>query len=330
MFNFHLSYKYLHYTRPSGPPSPVADGLERHWLDTPGGQIEVLSATPPADTPVKGPAIVFCHGGMGGAFVWTEYMLYLAARGVPCYAVSLRGHGDSWYPSYFRMVFATPRSALRGDLEAGIRWAQARQQGEAVMLVGHSSGGGLSQDLLAKRDIQVRALVLLDAVPCYGSFGVYMNWAKMDPWFTFRMIFHFWHSNSPLSHPILTRRAFFSENYPLASVASFMKRMNRYESYLWAFSMMRPFATAKQVLANVLGAKSGGPRMLVMAGTEDTLMTKNVTEETTAFYREAVDGDAETAVRVEYVEGAGHHAQNDLQWEEGAAKLLKFHQDLEL
>lgn len=95
-------------------------------------------------------------------------MTFLAARGVPCYAVSLRGHGNSWHPSYLRMVFATPRSALSDDLVAVIEWVQSREESEA-MLVGHSSGGGLSQGILSEGRVNVKALALLGAVPGFGS-----------------------------------------------------------------------------------------------------------------------------------------------------------------
>ena len=166
MLHLHLSYKWLSFTRPSGPPAPLPDGLTRHWIDTPDGSLEILSASPPSLT--GNPPIVFCHGGLGGAWVWAEYMRYLSARGVPCYAVSLRGHGDSWHPSYLRMVFATSRRALSDDLVAGVEWVQARE-GSEVILAGHSSGGGLSQGILSEGRVDVKALVLLGAVPAYGS-----------------------------------------------------------------------------------------------------------------------------------------------------------------
>lgn len=154
---------------------------------------------------------------------------------------------------------------------------------------------------------------------------VYRNWWSMDPWFSFRLIFHGWHPNSPLSDPVLTRRAFFGDAFPLTSVIPFQRRMNRYESYLWPFSMMMPFASASSVLQHV--EDQGRPRVLVMAGSQDKLMTLDVLQETTAFYREvattARSGDG--AVRMEVVEGAGHHLQNDFQWEDGAAKLLDFY-----
>lgn len=168
MAGLNLSYKWLYFAKPKGPPQPVPEGLERHWVDTPNGKLEILSATPQHVPAPGSPPIFFCHGGMGSAWVWTEYMRYLAARGVTCYAVSLRGHGESWHPSYLRMVFTTTRRMLGDDLVAGIEWAQARE-GCQVVLVGHSSGGGLCQGVLSEGRLDVRALALLGAVPAFGS-----------------------------------------------------------------------------------------------------------------------------------------------------------------
>lgn len=169
MFGLTFTYKWLYFTRPSGPIEPAPEGLERHFINTPNGKIEVLSGTPPPSmSSSQGPPMVFCHGGMGSAWVWTEYMQYLSARGVPCYAVSLRGHGNSWHPSFLRMVYGTTRTALEEDLVAGIRWVQDKENSE-VVLVGHSSGGGLSQAVLSKGDVSVKGLALLGAVPAFGS-----------------------------------------------------------------------------------------------------------------------------------------------------------------
>jgi pimeloyl-ACP methyl ester carboxylesterase len=106
---------------------------------------------------------------MGGAWVWTEYLEYFAARGIPCYAVSLRGHGGSWHPSFLRMVYGTTKRMLADDAVAALRWVQEREGGKEVVLVGHSSGGGLSQLILSEQDVRVKGLVLAGAVPGFGS-----------------------------------------------------------------------------------------------------------------------------------------------------------------
>ena len=95
-------------------------------------------------------------------------MLYLASHGITSYAVSMRGHGHSWYPSYFRMVLFTTRRQLTDDVLAALRYVE-NKHGEKVLLVGHSSGGGLSQGMLGDTRAKVRGLALLGAVPCFGS-----------------------------------------------------------------------------------------------------------------------------------------------------------------
>ncbi|GMK55139.1 hypothetical protein CspeluHIS016_0201950 [Cutaneotrichosporon spelunceum] len=314
MFGLTFTYKYLFWRRSGQPAEPVPTGLHRYWIETPQGPLELFAAEPEAAT---GPAIVFCHGGMGSAWVWTEYMTYLKEQGVRCYAISLRGHGDSWCPPFHRMVYGSTRGDFESDLVTAVNWVE-KHTGDDVVLVGHSAGGGLSQAILDAGKVRVRGLALLGTVPTFGSLNVYMNWARIDPWLSFRTIFHFGHPNSPLSHPSLTQAAFFGSSFPSERVQAFQHRLCRFESLLWPLSMMRQFATAAQILASVTTRK-----VMVMAGEQDALMTPEVTRQTAARYRTESDH-----VEMELVEGAGHHLQNDVQWEDGAARLLKWYQAL--
>lgn len=177
--NFYLSYQWLYWTRPSGPPSSLPTGIERMFIKTAGGNIELLCAK--ATKPTSKTPVVFAHGGMGCAWVWIPYMQYLQERGIASYAVSTRGHGESWHPSFLRMSYATTKRMLGDDLLAGIK-AVERMEGSEVVLVGHSSGGGLSQFIVNEGDVKVKALGLLDAVPGTGSYQVYYNWWRLDPW----------------------------------------------------------------------------------------------------------------------------------------------------
>ncbi|KAL1404860.1 hypothetical protein Q8F55_008471 [Vanrija albida] len=245
-------------------------------------------------------------------------MLFLAARGVRSYALSLRGHGDSWYPGYLRMVYLTPPSAFEDDLAAGVDYVRA-EAGVVPVLVGHSAGGGLSQAVLAQGRVDVTALALVDAIPGYGSKKINENWMALDRWFVFRLLFcHFGHPNSALSHPLLTLRAFFGRQFPLQTVYPFQAKLARYESLRWPFSMVGPFARAQDVVKHVQRR-----RILVLAGDEDALMTPEITRETAAYY--ALAG---AEVTTEFVSGAGHHLQNDVQWEEGAERLLDWYRAL--
>jgi pimeloyl-ACP methyl ester carboxylesterase len=102
-------------------------------------------------------------------------MLFFSARGYVCYAVSYRGHGRSWYPSFLAM-YLTGRRAFAGDLVAGIEGVERlegerRKSGEkvGVVLVAHSAGGALAQWVLGKGLVRVEGLCLFAAVPGFGS-----------------------------------------------------------------------------------------------------------------------------------------------------------------
>jgi pimeloyl-ACP methyl ester carboxylesterase len=104
-------------------------------------------------------------------------MLFFASHGYPCYAVSYRGHGGSWYPSFLQMYF-TSREAIAGDLVAGITEVE-RLEGErrkseekvGVVMIAHSAGGALSQWVLSKGLVRVQAFCLFAAVPGFGSYA---------------------------------------------------------------------------------------------------------------------------------------------------------------
>jgi pimeloyl-ACP methyl ester carboxylesterase len=171
MFQFTFTYKWLSWRRPKRPMHPLPDGVSRFFVDTPSGKIEVLhaAAKPNAASHSHQSPLFFIHGGMGGAWVWLEYLHYFSARGIPCYAVSMRGHGDSWCPSFLGLTYGTTKRMLADDVLAGLRWAQEREGGKEVVLVAHSSGGGLSQFILSEKEVRVKGYVLVAAVPGYGS-----------------------------------------------------------------------------------------------------------------------------------------------------------------
>lgn len=154
------------------------------------------------------------------------------------------------------------------------------------------------------------------------------------------MVLHGWHSNSPLSHPFLIKQAFFSKDYPESDLAAFGNLLNRYESLWWPITMMYPFVDAKRLLQHISGW-GRGDRILIMAGTEDKLMTKNVVLGLAELYRAAsaelvskgqLEADnspvhplqendpcdnAGHGVRLAWVPGAAHHLQNDTAWQVG-------------
>ncbi|KAK3344792.1 Alpha/Beta hydrolase protein [Neurospora tetraspora] len=334
--NLNLSYQNIHFRHPSSsssspiPLPTLPPGISRSFIPTPHGDLEILHTSPSPSTSSQQPALFFIHGGMGSASVWLEYLTFFSAQDdpkIPCYAISMRGHGGSWYPSYLRMVYGTTKGDLAGDVVEGIKWAVGRererlglghQEGNVrgasgdgkergdvergkeeeveMILVGHSAGGGQAQyilssaDLLSGLGVKVKGLVLMGAMPGFGSLPVYLNWFALDPLFTLRLLLHLWHPNSPLSHPSLVRRIFFSSNQlPDSYLSRFMSFMNRYESLLWPLGMCYSFANPEKVLLQISGwgsetsirtqtpgKRQRQERVLVIAGEQDVIMTQPI------------------------------------------------------
>lgn len=100
------------------------------------------------------------------------------------------------------------------------------------------------------------------------------------------MLCHGWHSLSPLSHPALLRRAFFSRACPDAELQEFQRHLSRFESFHWALGMLLPFVDPPTLVANVAGWGTTD-RILIMAGTEDQLLRRNIQEDSAKTYRAA-------------------------------------------
>ena len=112
--------------------------------------------------------------------------------------------------------------------------------------------------------------------------------------------------------------------------------------------MMRPFINTKNVIQQITGW-STGERILVLAGGGDNLMRVPIMKKLAASYRaaftqlvgekklEAMDDEVQKiagrlrlddsghGVRFTVIPLAGHHMQNDVQWEDGARRLLDFY-----
>lgn len=115
-----------------------------------------------------GPCVVLLHCWLGNLRLWREQLerLSLTHR---CIAVDLRGHGGSSHNGDFR-----PR-AMASDVLALLdhpRLAEGRRRPPgAAILIGHSMGGMVAQELALRRPERVRALVLVCSAARIGELG---------------------------------------------------------------------------------------------------------------------------------------------------------------
>ena len=330
--------------------------ISRAHISTPGGDLELLCAIP-ANHDASKPPLLFIHGGFGAATEYRFFLEYFSSRGYPSYAISVRGHGNSYPVNFWRLLF-TSQHQMALDVMAGLRHVIDKHRNEGrpdIVPIAHSAGGALLQYILSeglhsppdpkKTDSPayvVGRIGLLGVIPCYGSVGVYWNWTKLDPFYPLRMYFlHFGHPRSPLSSTRLVKRAFFCDECPDERVREFeTQEMASYESIAWPLATFGRFADPEKIVRAVGSTNSSEgsrPRVLVVAGGKDVLMRPGVMAKLVALLRNAVksvfgsvtnDGDFQEGVRdgVEFrvVQGSGHHLMGDIYWEECAEKISRF------
>jgi pimeloyl-ACP methyl ester carboxylesterase len=116
------------------------------------GSLAMMHAQPRT---VRGPSVLFVHGIVVDWRVWAEWLPFFAARGLPAFALSLRGHGASGAVRDFGGV------TMQDYVDDCA--AVARHIGRPAV-VGHSMGGLLAQ-CLAERDVVHSATLITPAPP---------------------------------------------------------------------------------------------------------------------------------------------------------------------
>lgn len=132
--------------------------------------------------------IVFVHGAWHSSLHWAATQRALTARGLPCVALDLPGHGataplPSGYLEPGQPGLATERSALSGlttDALVGALLtdlAEIRRRFGRVVLVAHSAGGGPASAAVEQHPDLVDHLVYLSAFVPAGRprFGDYVT-----------------------------------------------------------------------------------------------------------------------------------------------------------
>ena len=261
------------------------EGVERRMIRGSEGELELLISESPAVSKDSKPAILFIHGGFGGAGVWLPWMRILHDETKPytgsLYALSLRGHGGSFAPGYLEMAYLTSMTTLSTDVATAMKeivtLEEAKGNRNGLIIAAHSNGGGLIQSAIASGKLPIKmlskigglvGLSLITATPPFGAAGVYWNWFMADPFFVVRVNMHFGHPRSPLASTKLVRNAFFSKEMPEEEVKEFEKWMANYESLIWPSQMM----FGRYVDVDDIYARMTKKNVLIMAADGDKLM----------------------------------------------------------
>lgn len=113
--------------------------------------LSVLHAKPDCATARP---VLFVHGYYAAANVWSDWLQFFAARGVPAYAVNLRGRAGSKPVADLGRVSV----ADYADDAASVARAVGGARG-GVSIVGHSMGGLIAQRVAAMGIVKAAALI---------------------------------------------------------------------------------------------------------------------------------------------------------------------------
>ncbi|TFK38943.1 Alpha/Beta hydrolase protein [Crucibulum laeve] len=323
-----LLFKVLS-SKPAPVLPPLPKGVQRIYI--PAGdkkeQLELLVAeagpyeSEGTEEEAKAP-LLFVHGGYGSAFCWTHWITYFSQRGRKVYAISLSGHGRSTRPWFFTL---RTKFYFAQDVLSALDYISSQRPAASPLLVGHSAGGGLSQYIVHKYGLELKAesklsgLVLVSPFPPTGGIPVYLNWLRLDPFLFIRMFLRLGDPSTVLDTPKRVSRAFFGREYtslhsstrsePDTVPDGFMGQMNKEESIVWPSGMMLPFVDTRRVLRHItFGVMQ---RIYLIAGSDDALMSPNIMKDMNGKY----------GCGVGFIEGAGHHLMQDKQWKDGAQVL---------
>ncbi len=258
-------------------------------------QLEVIAREPAADA--RSTPLLFVHGMWHAAWCWAEHFLpYLAQRGFPSYALSLRGHGASAGRERLRW-------ASLAEYVSDVAWA-VEQMERPPVLVGHSMGGMVVQKYLESH--RVPAAVLLASAPPRGLVPATLRILRRRPLpllkatLTLRLV-------QTIGTPALYREAFFSPGFSGEELAVYHARVQ--DESLRAYVDM--------LALDLPHPKRVETPLLVLGSRDDRLIAPAEVAATAQAYQ----------THAEFFAGLGHAMMLDVGWQAVAERILDWLDD---
>jgi pimeloyl-ACP methyl ester carboxylesterase len=186
--------------------------------------LEVLCCEPSAGEGRPTP-ILFIHGAFAGAWMWENFMPFLAEDGYRSYALSLRGHGRSAGHDHINWHSVAD---YVDDVVSILDWL-----GEPAVLVGHSMGGFVIQKTLEHHTAPAAALIC--SVPPQGLVAAQFHLLMQRPQLFFD-INNLMGGGQP--SPETVRHSLFTQDVSEETVNRFLERMQtESQRAIWDMSM---------------------------------------------------------------------------------------------
>ncbi len=242
------------------------------------------------------PPLVFVHGAAGGAWYFEHFLDYFDAQGYDCYAISLRGHGQSEgyeaLDSYKLIDYVSDVKSVIDTLD------------RKPILIGHSMGGAITQKYIGLYQDDLEAAILLASAQAGGiekdsPLGLFFSDAK-----SFLRMFRQGHPGEKISLGNIMNDTIFSNRFNSHELKEIRKKLTK-ESLLVKKDLLKPFIDESievKIKVGVIG--SYGDHIVRV---EQTMKTAN------AF-----------GVKPIFIPNVCHFMTIDPEWECVAAAILKW------
>lgn len=306
--------------------------IETLWLpdEAHSMRLELRSCIPTQRSPGKAP-ILFMHGAFCSARDFDNLLLYLATKGHAAYALSLRGHGGSWTPSWFYKKIWTSIDDIDSDIRQALKFIRSKHSSSVPpILAGHSLGGGYAQYTLAKAvkhssPVKVSSLILLGSAPLSGGGKQIMaNWEVVET--DGKGYDSLLSPRSQLDTEERVRKAFFSHETEATVVERWLTCCRTdTESLRAGLSVLWPFGEPGDVLGSIEGipVQGGLRKILFISSVDDLLIPTTMVEANVAAYQKSLPTDSGQLANVELSKG-GHHLMMDIAWKECAQAITEW------
>ncbi len=241
------------------------------------------------------PPLLFVHGAYSAAWVWDETFLpWFAGKGFDAYAVSLRGHGAS--DGHEAVAWATLAGYV-ADIEATID-----QMPTPPVLIGHSMGGYVCQEVARRGRRPLAGLVLMASTPPHGLYVAALSMAVRHPLLSQALMLAQFIGPAAVDGDLIAR-ALFSPDMPAQRIARYLARFQD-ESLLVGWQSMG-FGLVDWP------AQLDLP-VMVMGASDDPFVPRFEVEATAAAFK----------VAPVIVERMAHAMMLDVRWDAAAKRLL--------
>ena len=214
-----------------------------------------------SDQKINSKQIIFVHGAWHGAWCYQEhFMSYFSKKGFDCYAIDLRGHGQS--KGRKKLRFSSLNNYLK-DVRVVVNHLAINNKEKKPIIVGHSMGGLIVQKYAKKYPDTVDKVVLLAPASRKGVLLV-----------TIRVIIH---------HPLtFLKMNLFMSLYPL------LKDFKRFKKFLFSDTLPddklrayhqkiqdESFRAYLDMMILGVSKKKIQNKTLILSGEKDTIFRKH-------------------------------------------------------